>query len=221
MASSLINILKKSKRRLRAITQKNGPDDLTLLREGPKTKFVFIHINKTGGTSVGRALGIQPKQHFTAQEVIHKIGQQHWNEAFTFTIVRNPWDKVVSHYRYRVKTNQNKMKDLPIPFEEWVRKTYGKDKDPVYYNNPKMFLPQMDWISDKSGKICVDFVGRLEQIEDDFAHIISMIGIEAVLQHYNKTSGKPYQEYYSPETKMIISNWFEKDIEAFQYSFFD
>ena len=66
-------------------------------------RFVFIHINKTGGSSIAKALNI-PSVHRTAQEKIEEIGQKNWDRKLTFTVVRNPWDKVVSLYHYRVKT---------------------------------------------------------------------------------------------------------------------
>jgi hypothetical protein len=66
-------------------------------------RYVFIHINKTAGSSIEAALGLQ-LSHFSAREVIASIGEETWKNVFKFTVVRNPWDKVVSHYHYRVQT---------------------------------------------------------------------------------------------------------------------
>ena len=75
------------------------------LRQGSNGPFIFIHINKTAGTSIGNAIGLPIKHHRTAREVIAAIGKDKWNTAYKFTLVRNPWDEVVSHYEYRRKRN--------------------------------------------------------------------------------------------------------------------
>ena len=57
----------------------------------------FIHINKTGGSSIRQALGV-PQQHITASNLIKEVGLKRWKSRFTFSVVRNPWDRVVSLY---------------------------------------------------------------------------------------------------------------------------
>ena len=64
------------------------------LRQGSNGSFIFIHINKTAGTSIGKAIGLPIKDHLTAQEVLSRIGKDRWDAAYKFTLVRNPWDKV-------------------------------------------------------------------------------------------------------------------------------
>ena len=126
--------------------------------------FVFIHINKTAGTSIKKALWI-PFEHKTALEKIEELGRERWDQRLTFTAVRNPWDKVVSHYHYRVKTNQTELGTNTIPFPEWVKRTYG-EQDPFYLDQHKMFMPQVDWISDENGEILVDESVHFEYLGD-------------------------------------------------------
>src|SRR5687768_492427 len=130
----------------------------SLLRARYLSDVIFVHINKTGGTSIEQALGLR-FQHKTALELRAELGRRNWERQFSFAFVRNPWDKVASHYRYRVKTNQTDLGTHTIPFDEWVRLAYG-EQDAKYYDQPKMFMPQVDWISDEQGEIMVDFVGR-------------------------------------------------------------
>ena len=80
----------------------NGLNSILFKRFEQHRNFVFIHINKTAGMSVGKALGLK-KQHLTAGEYKNSLGIRRWNKSFKFIIVRNPWDKVVSHYFHRVK----------------------------------------------------------------------------------------------------------------------
>ena len=177
----------------------------------------FVHINKTGGTSIEQALGLR-FQHKTALELRKELGRRNWQRQFSFAFVRNPWDKVASHYRYRVKTNQTGLGTNPLPFKEWVRRSYGEN-DPRFYDQPKMFMPQLDWISDEHGAVIVDFVGRFERIAEDFAVVCEKLGRHAELPHLKETTRSDYRRLYDDETAAIVGRWFLKDIDYFHYSF--
>ncbi len=180
-------------------------------------RFIFIHINKTGGSSVEKALNI-PFEHKTALEKIEEIGQKNWDRKFTFTVIRNPWDKVVSHYHYRVETNKTNLRNNPIEFKEWVKRTYG-NQDDFYYNNPKMFMPQTNWIMDNNGNILVDEIIHFENLESEFNKILEKLGKNTTLPHVKKSNRENYRKYYDEETIEIVRNWFERDIERFDYQF--
>jgi chondroitin 4-sulfotransferase 11 len=179
--------------------------------------FCFVHINKTGGTSIEKALGI-PFQHRTAMEIRRLIGPKKWDRRFSFAFVRNPWDKVASHYHFRVKTNQTGLRDKPVPFNEWVMLAYGEQALP-YYDQPKMFMPQMDWISDEGGKVIVDFVGRFERLAADFAKICPRLGRQATLPHVKQSKSGDYRRLYNDEAAETVSLCFAKDLAAFEYTF--
>jgi len=189
------------------------------LRNGINGPFIFIHINKTAGTSIGKAVGLPLKHHLTAAEVIARIGKDKWMTAYKFTFVRNPWDKVVSHYEYRRKKNKTEIASRNIPFTEWVKLTYGIDKDPFYYNNPRSFQPQVEWLKDDEGVISIDFIGKFESINTDFDLIKNIIGIDQSLPHLNASKRARYQSYYNDETKGIVADWFHEDIREFGYTF--
>ena len=181
-------------------------------------EFVFIHINKTGGSSIAGALGIPQQLHITAMEVCSAIGTERWNKCLSFAFIRNPWDKVVSHYHYRVQTKQAGLADNPVGFDAWVKYTY-RDNNPLYYDNPRYFMPQINWIADPEGKIIVDFIGRFERINEDFSEVCRRLGIERQLPHYRKSDHENYRKYYTEETIDIVADWFESDIELFDYRF--
>ena len=121
------------------------------------------------------------------------MGEERWNKKFSFAFVRNPWDKVVSHFTYRLRTNQTNLAQEAVEFQEWVRLSY-LDKNKMYYDNPKMFMPQMDWISDKNGKVLVNFVGRFENFESDFDEVCSKLNFSASLPHLKKSNRMNYKE---------------------------
>jgi len=182
------------------------------------TEFIFVHINKSGGSSIETALNI-PFAHKTALEFQAITGAKRWDKLFTFTFVRNPWDKVVSHYHYRVMTNQTDLGSRPLDFPDWVRLSYGQ-QDPRYYDKPKMFMPQTQWICDANGKVIVDFIGKFEHLSDDFAAVCKTIGRpEVQLPHLKQSKRASYRDYYTGESKDIVAKWFASDIELFEYRF--
>jgi hypothetical protein len=203
--------------RIMGVLQSRIKDYRTRMHTKYLASVIFVHINKTGGSSIEKALGL-PFQHRTAREIHDLIGAKRWQSRFSFTFIRNPWDKVASHYHYRVKTNQTGLRDQPIPFAEWVRLAYGENARP-YYDNPKMFMPQMDWIAGQDGRIMVDFVGRFESLHADFKVVCDKVGIEATLPHLKQTKRSDYRKYYDDATAAIVAHWFAKDIDVFSYRF--
>lgn len=191
-----------------------------LLETHRNKDYLFIHINKTGGSSISQALGEKEQTHLSADTIMNFIGHENFKEKFSFAFVRNPYDRVVSQYHYRLQNNQTNLRTENISFEDWMMKTYI-EKDPRYFNYPLMFQPQLDWISDYENKLLIDFVGRFENIEEDFRHVCTEIGKENLsLPHHRKSKRKRnYKDYYSRETKKIITQVFEKDLDYFKYSF--
>jgi hypothetical protein len=197
-----------------SLGQANSP-----LRNGPNGSYIFIHINKTGGTSIAKAIGLPEKKHLTAEQVITQIGERAFNDAFVFAVVRNPWSKVVSHYKYRVKTNQTAMKTNPIDFNEWVKCTYGPEKNLFYYDQPTRFQPQLSWLKNSSGELVVPHIIRFEKLSEEFKPIALKLGLQTELPHLNATKKESYTTYYNPESQQIIANWFKEDIAYFNYVF--
>jgi hypothetical protein len=192
-------------------------DRVARLRTKYLLDIVFVHINKTGGSSVEAALKL-PFQHRTARELRAVIGQARWERRFSFAFIRNPWDKVVSHYFYRVKTNQTGLGDGRVGFGDWVRAAYG-ERDPRFYDQPKMFMAQFDWLIDENGEIMVDFVGRFEQLNRDFATVCTRTGRRAQLPHLKPSGARDYRTLYDGDTFEIVRRCFAADIDAFGYAF--
>ncbi len=179
--------------------------------------WIFIHINKTGGSSIEKALGMQ-FDHRSAREKIAAIGHETWRRKFTFSIVRNPWDKVVSHYHYRLKTAQAGFRDSPPSFKDWVRLAYA-EKHPIYHDQPIMFATQMDWVADDDNRILVNYIGRFETLDADFNTICQRIGRNAQLPHLKASKHEHYRNYYDDTSREIIATHFARDVIAFNYDF--
>lgn len=186
-------------------------------------EVIFVHILKTAGTSVLNAIDQGFKLHLPASEIIRRVGREAFDNSYSFAFVRNPWDKVYSHYRYNVKTNQFNMQTKPISFTDWVAACYGPEKDYYYYHRQIQYTDQITWLEDENGEQVVDFVGRFENLEQDFAHVCNELGIENNLQHLNKTihedGESEYRKVYTPETRDLIEKAYARDIEHFNYRF--
>lgn len=165
-----------------------------------------------------QALSI-PKIHDTAQARRDRIGAEIWNDLATFTIVRHPYDRVRSLYKYRVKTAQTGLGDRTLGMEDWVRATF-RDRDPAYYNRPLMFAPARDWISDTDGTLMVDLIAKLETIAADWPRIQALIGTEATLPRANATAREaaPAAAAFGAETRAILANHFAADFDTFDYT---
>ena len=179
--------------------------------------FIFIHINKTAGSSIEKALGLH-FEHKTALEKRAELGQNHWESRFSFAFVRNPWDRAVSQYYYRKRTNKTGLTAGGIGFLEWLQRVYG-DQDPKYYNNPRMFMPQWKWISDEEGKPIIDFIGRFETLAADIEVVCRRLGREATLPHLKRSKRGNYREYYDEAGRKLVERRFKLDIEHFGYEY--
>ena len=183
-----------------------------------KYDFIFIHINKTAGISIQKALEMPQQLHVLSWHLYKKVNRERWDDCFKFAFVRNPFDRAVSDYHYRCKTNQHNLRDNPLSFSEWVEKTFV-ECDPFYHNMRFTFMPQLDWLTAPNGKLLVDFIGRFESINDDFSSVCEKIGVENRLKHENKSIREDFRSYYDNHTFEIISNWYKKDLDFFNYNF--
>jgi len=207
-------------------------------------KSIFIDVPKTGSTSIRSILGVPPKPHQNIWHTKHEletcwtrygglanrlmaslyllwpakrreqIGQLQFASYFKFGFVRNPWDRTVSLYERREGLQ---LRDR-MSFEEfvkWIRYSSCTCVHPVPQTN------QLDWFLDPHGNVIVDFIGRFETLEKDWAFIAGKIGAPASLPHLNQNPRrqKHYTEYYTPKAREIIARRFSADIEYFGYQF--
>jgi chondroitin 4-sulfotransferase 11 len=185
-------------------------------------EYIFIHLIKTAGTSLGKVLDLEDKLHLPASEIIRRVGKENWDKCYKFAFVRNPWDKVVSQYKYGIKMNQMELASKPISFERWLNKTHGENKDYAYFNRSIHFAPQLDWLLDDEGKVAVDFIGKFENLHQDFEIVREELGLKKELPFLNSSKAienKPYQEYFSGDMAQLVRRKYKKDIDYFGYTF--
>ena len=183
-----------------------------------KEKPLFIHINKTAGSSIARSLGIT-EIHYTLAEYEQLYAKQFGEDlpldTQVWTAIRNPFDKVSSEYHYRIKHNQNNMQTHPIDFKDWVEKAYST-KDSYYRDREIMFMPQVDWIASKN-EYPLHFI-RFENLQSDYKKMASAFNGQPLVWR-KKSKNSDYKSMYTPHTKAIIATAFSADLERFNYSF--
>ncbi|OAB77336.1 hypothetical protein [Cochleicola gelatinilyticus] len=185
---------------------------LQQIKDGEKP--LFIHINRTAGSSIANALQIT-EAHYTLAEY-ETLYKNKFKTSLPLDIelissIRNPYDKVVSEYFYRKKTNQNNINTLS--FADWVVEAYQK-KNPKYRDREIMFLPQVFWLRGYE-KYNLKLI-RYENLEYDYKKLI-LPNSRRKLPWKKKTERKPIKEYYTKEIKAIIYNEFRKDFDIFKY----
>ena len=188
-------------------------------------KYIFIEIPKTGTTTICSVLeqhgAEQPYKHLDLKQYKERYTKE-YNSYFKFSFVRNPWDRVVSLYSRKGDGIQKSMFRrgkqmghgmLFEQFVDWIELS----TDTCIKPTPKKNMVDFYMVD---GTVDIDFVGRLENIQEDFNIICDKIGIpHQQLPHINKSKHKPYTQYYDDKTKQIIAEKFAKDIEYFGYEF--
>jgi len=79
---------------------------------------------------------------------------------------------------------------------------------------------QLDYLKDRDGNIGVDFIGRFENLQEDYNKVMTTIGLpERTLKHINKYERNDYRKYYSDKDIEKVFQLYKRDIEYFNYTF--
>jgi len=205
-------------------------------------RCLFVHIPKTGGTSVEMALGMHGDwavenrdslfgairsadlagrgylsrflQHLTLDEV-RQLSPE-YGELFSFSFVRNPWDRMVSTYCspdpdmvQHARTAGVELTGLDFP--EFVRRV-----DAVEHIH---LLPQHRFVTDRQGRVAVDSLGRFETLAQDFESLRRTLQVDAALPHENASEHIHFREYHTGETRDAVARRYRQDIDLFDYRF--
>jgi chondroitin 4-sulfotransferase 11 len=165
-------------------------------------------------------------QHYTAYECRKFIG-----DYYSFCFVRNPWDRLVSAYKWSHK--MKRIGEEEIGFDEFVAKhianeeycewrfqSFGEifDRRKHRYRH---LMSQTTFIYDLKGNSMVDFIGRFEKFNEDFDILRNEFGLsKSPIGISNKSKDETdYREFYTDETKKAVGKYFEEDVDNFKYTF--
>lgn len=190
-------------------------------------KICFIHIPKTGGSSIinyfnfHRDLhhmfgmdGNLERTHFCQSEI-----EKHFeiSDYYKFVFVRNPYERIASEFAWRMMNLPNKH-GLLSQYDDFNEFVIGLDRiyDEIINNQHihricNHFFPQNKFFNS------VDFIGRYENYELDLGFLGKKFGIEKKIPHDNKAKNEDYRTWYNERSIEIISRLYSEDIKIFGY----
>lgn len=215
-----------------AIASRTRGHTLPVVRVSKSRRLLFLHVQKTGGTTVERFFDQlipdserrNPK-HGTWSQVL--AAHPDLEDYYAFGFVRNPWDRLVS-WRSMIEdaktapdTDKRAQYARDNPF--WVEVGAFPDFASFIRALPttrwkRLRTAQIDYLSHQGRR--VDFIGRTETFDQDFDRLLSRWDLPRLppRQHNTSTRGH-YRDYYTPETCDIVAQVFQADLEAFGYRY--
>jgi hypothetical protein len=154
---------------------------------------------------------------------------------YRFGFVRNPWDRLVSCYRDKIRNEVDGYTNFTIRpgvancLARWSAFAPGmsfEDFVAAVVSIPdaeadEHFRSQHTFLTNGEGKLSADFVGRYERLAEDFQIVQQTTGLPALelprLQAAR--SATRYAAFYTPRTREVVAERFRKDIEMFGYEF--
>jgi len=181
----------------------------------PQHNLTYVHIPKTGGTSITNWLmKYDPAYELKdGHHTIHML-RRNWDIDRYFTVVRNPWDRLVSMYHFMLLEPPDSFYTaVPKTFDDFLNNlTFDfSSKKIVHWFN--MTTNQSFWIDDNA------IVLRTESLNEDFKQIQDILNCSIPLPHENTTMHTHYRDYYNTQQQKLVADVYAEDIELFKYTF--
>jgi len=210
-------------------------------------RAIYLFIPKVACSSVKKViadtLGIPPYDPSQPDRYIHRRVYPYarksrihddYKDYFKFCFVRNPFDRIVSCYSNKVSQDVYFNNER---FANGVSKIFKKYKSLFWggmsFDDFVASVAQIpdgradphirsQWLTmvDKHENHLADYVGRFENLQENFAFVSEAIGFPVQeLPLRSKSDHDPYREYYTQNTIEIVKRRYAKDLEMFEYEF--
>jgi len=198
-------------------------------------KFFFVHIPKTAGTSISSAilatnkynLSFLPTEHASAIQIIDYIGKN-YKKYYSFSFVRNPYDRLNSLYHFLCQKNlfpekgENWDQDnlIKMGFKAWLLDTnfwppYTKGIGPSFQKRSQCYF-----LSDENNHILVNDVFKYENLTNDLNILSKKIDINFDELSQTKVTIRDNDKYeYCDETIDFVKQFHGEDLDRFNYIF--
>jgi|GEM_PF-1047055 hypothetical protein len=177
-------------------------------------KFVWYRVGKVGTRTILDVFN-QANVALSAEhpyDIYYPVNV--YKEYFKFAFVRNPWDRLVSHWQNKVVDRNLYASNIELlNFENYIG--FVSSNINLEYGNGHLRL-QCKLIDLNH----IDFLGRFETFEEDLEEVMDIIGIEGIIKKKNVSKRKKdYREYYTASTKDKVAELYKRDISIFKYEF--
>ena len=202
-----------------ALSKYCGPDDIitpvSAIDEEKRVEFGGVGPQNFELKKIGRVRallhgrrGSRFRNHVSASDVRSHVGEGIWKTYFKFCVERNPWDRVVSSYFWKMQRQ-----DDPMPFADFIRSEMIYSLKRNGYENYTV-----------GGDIIVDRVLKFEDLQTEMNDVAGELGICKSLplpftKHRTRPAGRDYRDYYDDDDAKCVANIFENEIEHFGYTF--
>ena len=156
------------------------------------------------------ALGSRPTH--AAAAAIRIFDPTAWERHFKFAFVRNPYDRVVSYYKF-TERDRAVVGHEPRSFRDFVN---------VLASGGERLIGDTWPLYTIDDRIAVDFVGRFENLQGDMEHVCERIGIPfdaTRFPHEKKGDGRSYRDHYTPVERQIVADLSAREAAHFGYEF--
>jgi hypothetical protein len=199
-------------------------------------KFIFVHIPKTGGTSVTRYLAgnvpngeVTPdskKKHWSAKRVMIENPRDDYHTWTVAAIVRNPWDMIHSDWEFCIDHAKRRHKMNRERLGGWIDKLdrtaeYASFDEFVKREHIKRYNVWDHYCTDHEGNDLVNTVLQYEILNFDFKNLCAGLGYPVGdLPVVNKTKHRTdYREAYSDESRQLVEGCYAAYNERFGFTF--
>jgi len=190
-------------------------------------KCIFVHIPKCAGSSINQQLKL--KSIGFSGHAPASCHDEFLGEYFSFAFVRNPYDRIVSAYKYfrKLKEGHRWYKRNKIiadaacqmdfsefinhigDFQKLMKREEGSFESGIHFQPFSYFLDRR-----------LEYIGRFEDIQHDYFNIRSRLGLSITkLPKTNSTDNKNYRQLYIEDAQTLVYNVYKEDIEKYNYQF--
>lgn len=211
-------------------------------------RYLFIHIPKNAGVSIRKApalknrlIAADPSFHINKQytaeltRVMAERGEHHGHQHARWrdirkdvreklqavAIVRNPWARTVSRYRFAltaIETGKAGKDYVAGSFDEFLEERHRYGHLPYYWHRAiRGWYPQADHVTDESGVIRADIL-RFEDLESESTRYFNLAA-PPPRRNISTAMKSDYRSFYTPRTIQIVADWYAQDIEMFGFDF--
>ena len=170
--------------------------------------------------------------HMPADLIRNRIGEDIWNEYFKFTVIRNPFDKLVSGFY--MHWSQVRQQNFLQKFKVMTKRVVGRLRPIELVKGETEIERFRSWIraggqiSDREtymidGKVCLDHFIRYENLESGVREVLLRLELDPIgcmIPKYKanlRNTGIPTVEYYDAETEAIVRRLFAWELNYFNY----